>query len=81
MSLPERLTQWGLQVDSFSVTTSGLDWPIIVRVRSVRFVEDLTLTFDEESYLVEGPSEQANGAMNVVCALIDERFNERPAPS
>ena len=80
-SLPERLTQWGLKVDSFSVSTSGRDWPVMVYVKSDRFIEDLIIVLDEESYLAGGPHDQANGAMNVVCALIDERFHEKPASS
>lgn len=80
-SLPERLAQWSLEIDSFSVTTSGRDWPVTVCIKSDRFIEDLTIVFDEESYLAGGPHEQANGAMNVICALIDERFHEKPAPS
>lgn len=76
-SLPERLVQWKLEIGTYSVEPSGDEWPIVVTVHASAFANDLVVVVEREPYQVDGPNEQANGALNVTCALIDERLNER----
>jgi hypothetical protein len=75
--LPARLSEWGLQVQSFTAETSASSWPITIEVLDSAFQEPLTIALERESLDVAGPEEQANVAMNVICALIDERLHEK----
>lgn len=72
--LPAYLSRWGLHVDSVVVQTSLDGWPLNVSVRGSAFIECLELVLEEEIYQDGSLQAQANGAMNVICALIEERI-------